>query len=234
MANQLSACSQKRKVGFKSTAWKCWLCVRSFRPSYLIKGTPRPLRQHEGGILNKSPGHALVLWSTSSFWWSTSWNGHNLAYVHREQRMYRAEPRSRHVVPEQHPLKVVDAPSAKGSENLGDLWGGRGWPICLKRQLSLPNFFFGGQRQFVPLILRTRTSFPPITLIPPVIRQIREQEQKVLLMACSGGTNIVSRSCLRCLLQPCEPFPWDGNSSFKLTEHYGTPSLSCGLSHSSL
>ncbi len=39
-------------------------------------------------------------------------------------------------------LRGVDARPTDGSENLGDLWQGRGRPLRLKRQLSLPNLLF--------------------------------------------------------------------------------------------
>ncbi len=54
----------------------------------------------------------------------------------------RTEPRSRHAISEQRPLRGVDAPHTDGSENLGDIWQGRGRPLHLKRQLSLPNLLF--------------------------------------------------------------------------------------------
>ncbi len=42
-------------------------------------------------------------------------------------------------------------------------------------------------------------------------------------------TNTCSQSCLGCSRQPHGPFPWDGTSSLRQTERYGTPSPSCGL-----
>ncbi len=51
------------------------------------------------------------------------------------------EPRSRHVVKEQHLLRGMDAPPARGSANLGSLWQSSSRPLRLRRQLSLPNLF---------------------------------------------------------------------------------------------
>ncbi len=52
------------------------------------------------------------------------------------------EPRSRHVVKEQCLFRGMDAPPARGSENLGNLWQGSSRPLHLQRQLSLPNNFY--------------------------------------------------------------------------------------------
>ncbi len=52
------------------------------------------------------------------------------------------EPRSRHVVKEQCLFRGMDAPPAHGSDNLGNLWQGSSRPLCLQRQLSLPNLFY--------------------------------------------------------------------------------------------
>ncbi len=52
------------------------------------------------------------------------------------------EPRSRHVVKEQCLFRGMDVPPAGSSENLGNLWQGSSRPLCLQRQLSLPNLFY--------------------------------------------------------------------------------------------
>ncbi len=49
------------------------------------------------------------------------------------------EPRSRHVT--EQCLRGMDAPPALGSENLESLWQSSSRPLCLRRQLSLPNLF---------------------------------------------------------------------------------------------
>ncbi len=54
----------------------------------------------------------------------------------------------------------MDAPSADGSEDLGDLWQGR--PLCLRRQLSLPNLLFEGQKCVGPRMVQ-----PPPLCVPP-------------------------------------------------------------------
>ncbi len=55
---------------------------------------------------------------------------------------WQTEPRIRHVVEEQCLFRGMDVPHACGSENLGNLWQGLSIPLCLQRQLSLPNLFY--------------------------------------------------------------------------------------------
>ncbi len=52
------------------------------------------------------------------------------------------ESRSRHFVEEQCLFRGRDAPHARGSENLGNLWQDSTRPLRLQRQLSLPNIFY--------------------------------------------------------------------------------------------
>ncbi len=73
-------------------------------------------------------------------------------------------------------------------------------------------------------------AFPPIALLPQVVRRVREQGHKVLLVAPCGGTNLGCQSWLSYWQQPPGPCPWDGISSLRRTEQYGTPDPSCGLS----
>ncbi len=54
------------------------------------------------------------------------------------------------------------APSADCSENLGELWQGRGRPLCLRRQLSLPDLLFEGRGCFGP-----RMAQPPPLCVHP-------------------------------------------------------------------
>ncbi len=51
------------------------------------------------------------------------------------------EPRSRYVVKEQRLLRGMDAPPARGPENLGSLWQSSSKPLRLQWHLSLPNLF---------------------------------------------------------------------------------------------
>ncbi len=54
----------------------------------------------------------------------------------------QTEPRSRHVVMEQCLFRGMDAPPARSSENLGNIWQGLTRHFLFQRQLSLPNLFY--------------------------------------------------------------------------------------------
>ncbi len=90
--------------------------------------------------------------------------------------MYRA---NYWFVMEQCAFRWANAPFVGSSENLEDLWQGRGPSLHLRSQLSLPNSLFEGHDW--PNILLY--AFTQIALIPMVIRPAREKEHKVLLMA---------------------------------------------------
>ncbi len=93
----------------------------------------------------------------------------------------QVEPRCRHVIPEQCPLRRVDAPSADGSDNLGDLWQGRGRPLRLRKQLSLPNLLFEDQRCVGPrlaqptLVVRANSAACSSPLPIPLRRDLLSQ-----------------------------------------------------------
>ncbi len=74
----------------------------------------------------------------------------------------QTEPGRRHAVMEQRLLRRVDSPSASGSGNMGDLWQCRGWPLRLKRQLSLPDVLFEGHGCVGPRL----TQPPPLCISP--------------------------------------------------------------------
>ncbi len=82
----------------------------------------------------------------------------------------------------------VDSPSASSSGNMGDLWQGRGRPLRLKRQLSLPDVLFEGHGCVGPR-MENRSwkmhkvggwaklllyAFSKIDLMPQVIRYISQ------------------------------------------------------------
>ncbi len=136
------------------------------------------VRSDDGGIY-KSPRRAPL---ETSFWDSKAPLGVGLSqptFIEGSTRAWRAEPGA--CISEQRPLRRVDAPPTNGSENLGDLWQGRGQPLDLKRQLSLPSLFFEDQGCVGPRMAQTPLiRFPPITLIPQVIRRVREHKHRVL------------------------------------------------------
>ncbi len=98
----------------------------------------------------------------------------------------QTEPGCRHVITEQRPLRGIDAPSAGGSGNLGDLMG-------IKAEINLFTSKYNSHcltyylkdmdalaHDWPNLLLY---AFPPITLLPQAIRRIREHKHKVLLVA---------------------------------------------------
>ncbi len=106
-------------------------------------GTPcaSTLRQQVCGVIHKSPGRPR-LEATLHGGERPSCVGSDLsALTEGDACAGQEEPRSRHVVKEQHLLRGIDAPPAHRSENLGSLWQSSSRPLCLRRQLSLPNLF---------------------------------------------------------------------------------------------
>lgn len=114
-----------------------------------------PLKQHESGFLHKSPMRAHLetpLRDGSS----------QSAVAEGNTCAQRIEPRSRHVVSDQCPLRGVDTTPTNGSDNQGDLWQGRGQSLYLKRQLSLPNLLFEVRAQVVSRLAQA----PPVCFSP--------------------------------------------------------------------
>ncbi len=77
-----------------------------------------------------------------------------------------------------------DASPAHGSENLGNIWQGSSRLLRLQRQLSLPNLFTRSTdalaQEWPSLLLY---AFPPVALLPQVLRRVREQRHKLRLIA---------------------------------------------------
>ncbi len=123
---------------------------------------------------------------------------------------------------EHYLFRGMDAPPARGSENLGSLWQSSSRPLQLRRQLSLPNLFtrstdtLAHEWPSLPLY-----AFPPVALLPQVLRRVREQRHKLILIAPSGGTNHGCLSYSSCWKQPRCRYPWDRTSSLKRTARYG-------------
>ncbi len=148
-------------------------------------GKPRygPLGQHDRGGLYKSPKRALL---EAHLHFSGTPLGMGTAqpvFAQSNSCARQTEPGRRHVVTEQHQLRRVDSPSARGSGNMGDLWRGRDRPLRLKRQLSyyLKDMDAWMQCHDWPNLLLY--AFPPIALITQVIRWIREHKHKYILVA---------------------------------------------------
>ncbi len=104
-----------------------------------------PLGQHDCGVLHESPRGAII---ETPFHVSRAPPGMDSAQpalVESSTRSGQTEPRSRHVVTKQGPLRGVEASFSDGSENLVNLWLGGSRPLPFKRQFSLPNLLFQGQ-----------------------------------------------------------------------------------------
>ncbi len=140
--------------------------------------------QHVRGVLYKSPGRCLLEAPLYSGRAPSGMGSAQPALAEGSTPAGQTEPRSGYVISEQCPLRGVDAPSAGGSEDLEDLWQGRSRPFRLQRRLSLPNLLFEGQGRVGPRLAQPPPyAFPPIALLPQVVRRVREQGHKVLLVA---------------------------------------------------
>ncbi len=143
------------------------------------------------------------------------------------------EPSSRHVVEEQCLFRGIDASPTRSSENLGSLWQSSSRPLCLRRQLSLPNFFFTKStdalaHEWPSLQLY---AFPPVALLPQVLRRVKEQRHKLILISPLWRNQpwvselTVGVSCWK---QPRGRSPWERTSSLKRTARYGIHGPSYG------
>ncbi len=155
---------------------------------------------HQGGVSSKR----LL------FWQSAFWNGLSSTCARWGQHTCRqTEPRSGYVISEQCPLRS----GLLHPQVVQKIWKTFGKaesrPFRLQRQLSLPNLYSkDGAHDWPNLLLY---AFSPIALLPQVVRRIREQGHKVLLVAPLWRNQ-----------------PW--LSSLRRTEQYGTLDPSCGLS----
>ncbi len=106
-------------------------------------GTPcaSTLRQQIRGVIHKSPGRPRFEVILHGCERPSCVGSEQSALTEGDACAGQNEPRSRHVVKEQCLFRGMDAPPVSGSENLGSLWQNSSRPLCLRRQLSLPNLF---------------------------------------------------------------------------------------------
>ncbi len=135
-----------------------------------------PLGQHDRGGLHKSPRRAL-LEAPLHFNGTPLGMGTARPAFAQSNACARTEPGCRHAVTEQCLLRKVDSPSANGPGNMGDLWKGRGRPLCLKRQLSLPDILFEEHECVGPRLAQP----PPLCVSPncsdPSGHQVNQETQ---------------------------------------------------------
>ncbi len=107
-------------------------------------GTPcaSTLRQQVRGVIHKSPGWPRLEATLHAGEQPSCVSSEQSALTEGDACARQNEPRSRHVVEEQCLFRGMDAPPARGSENLGSLWQSSSRPLRLRRQLSLPNLFY--------------------------------------------------------------------------------------------
>ncbi len=111
------------------------------------KGAPCPhlFGQYNGGSLYKAQGRSQVPLQ----------NGEKPPVMGTVQPVLtggsshagQTEPWSGHAVLWQCVSRRMEDPPPNGSDDLGDLREGRGQPLCLRRQLSLPNIPLKGARR---------------------------------------------------------------------------------------
>ncbi len=106
-------------------------------------GTPRAnmLSQQICGVIHKSPGQPCLEATLHAGERPSCVGSEQSALTEGDACAGQNEPRSRHVVKEQCLFRGMDAPPARGSENLGNICQGSSKPFCLQR-LSLTNLFF--------------------------------------------------------------------------------------------
>ncbi len=149
-------------------------------------GTPcaSTLRQLVRDLIQKSPGQPCLEATLHTSEQPSCVGSERSALTEGDACAGQNEPRSRHVVEEQYLFRGIDAPPARCSENLGSLWQSSSRLLHLRRQLSLPNLFtkstdaLAHEWPSLPLY-----AFPPVALLPQVLRRVREQRDKLILIA---------------------------------------------------
>ncbi len=100
-----------------------------------------PFRQHDSGSLHQSPRRSEVSLPLQVGSTPPILGIEQTPFSKRGSRARQSEPWRRHAVQRQCGSGRMDPTSSYGSRNLVSLLEGRGRPLCLRRQLSLPNLF---------------------------------------------------------------------------------------------
>ncbi len=142
------------------------------------------------------------------------------AFIERSIFFQHTEPRSRHAISEQLPLRGVDAPPTDVDVHLYTYVNML--HLFASKDNSHCQTYFSKNEDVLtcewPNLLMY--AFPPITLIPQVIRRVRGSRHRLLLVAPPWNN--------RHWQQLRGPLPWGRTSSLMRTELIGTPGPSCG------
>ncbi len=149
-------------------------------------GTPcaSTLRQQVRGVIHKSPGRPCLEVSLNASEQASCVGSEQSSLTEGDTCAGQNEPRSRHVVEEHCLFRGMDAPPTRSSDNLVSLWQRSSRLLRLRRQLSLPNLFTKSTdalaHEWPSLLLY---AFPPVALLLQVLRRVREQRHKLILIA---------------------------------------------------
>ncbi|KAI2668545.1 Gag-Pro-Pol polyprotein [Labeo rohita] len=206
------------------------------RPSLIParpEGTPctDPLGQHDCGVLHKSSGGSLLQTPLHPGEGPSGMGSAQPGLTESGSRTGQTEPRGGYAITKQCPLRRMDDSPTDGSENLGSLWQGRGRPLRLKRQLSLPNILFEGQRCVGPRLAQP----PPVCLSPDILDSSGTQaSQGTEAQAHSGGPSLeepamVVRAVPAALCSPLADPPEAGPPLSGERDNMAPPARSVGL-----
>ncbi|KAI2646365.1 Gag-Pol polyprotein [Labeo rohita] len=145
------------------------------------------LGQHDCGVLYKSPGGTFLQAPLHSSEGPSGVGSAQPVFTEGNTRTRQTEPRCGYVIAKQRPFWGMDASSAGGPEDLGGLWQGRGRPLRLRKQFSLPNVLFKGQGRVGPQLAQP----PPVCFSPDILDSSSTQvSQGTETQAPSGGPSL--------------------------------------------
>ena len=101
-----------------------------------------PDGQHVSGVLHKSPGRSQIPQSARHSYPAATLGSDQSALAQSSSRAGHVEYRSRHALSGQRSPRGMVSPPPDSSPIMGNLRTGRGRPLRLRRQLSLPNLLF--------------------------------------------------------------------------------------------
>ncbi len=196
----------------------------------------RPLRQHIGGLLHKSPGGFTSILQTGM---------PNSPVVPRgscclfEQLTSRGpQCTSRHPVETGAEARGMEAPPQGGGADMEGARPGPSGPVCVSRDVSLSTLVSPHVMHPAPLGLdamvqmwpRLRLyAFPPIALLPGVLERVRRDRVLLLLIAPQWPGRVWFPDIISLLYGPPLVLPASGGTFCpKQGARYFTPNQNCG------